>query len=422
MTGSWNLILFVCEAVLYFALMTALLHLRHRIGLGVFLTALGVMHFVETYLAAVFYVSLPFGVVSPGSSVFFAGKLMMILMLYIQEDASTVRQPIYGLFLGNLVTLAIAQLLMLHQTVEPAPGQVADMGFLSDMGLLMLWGTTLLYIDALGIILLYERLGKFLPRWTILRFTLSGVLVLSFDQLGFYALLGHLYDAPASVFWGGWKAKMAAAALYSGLFALYQFVFRGNGALHSRRPIGDVFSDLTFRERYEDLLARTGRDVLTGVYDRSRMEIEVPRLVRESLRANTPISLVIVDVDHFKSINDRFGHLSGDDLLREIATALQEGIGGDDHLFRYGGEEFVILLPHAAHEEALERSRQVCRRISDRIRNMAGEAVTVSLGVATAPEDGGSFNALLAEADERLYKAKNAGRNRVVGRPAGFTS
>ncbi len=422
MTGSWNLILFVCEAVLYFALMTALLHMRHRIGLGVFLTALGVMHFVETYLAAVFYVSLPFGVVSPGSSVFFAGKLMMILMLYIQEDASTVRQPIYGLFLGNLVTLVIAQLLMLHQTVEPAPGQVADMGFLSDMGLLMLWGTTLLYIDALGIILLYERLGKFLPRWTILRFTVSGVLVLSFDQLGFYALLAHLYDAPASVFWGGWKAKMAAAALYSGLFALYQLVFRGNGALHSRRPIGDVFSDLTFRERYEDLLARTGRDVLTGVYDRSRMEIEVPRLVRESLRANTPISLVIVDVDHFKSINDRFGHLSGDDLLREIATALQEGIGGDDHLFRYGGEEFVILLPLAGHEEALERSGQVCRHISDRIRNMAGEAVTVSLGVATAPEDGGSFNALLAEADERLYKAKNAGRNRVVGRPAGITS
>lgn len=417
MGGSFDLVLFVCEAVLYFALMTTLLHHRHRIGLGVFLTALGVMHFVETYLAAVFYVSLPFGVVSPGSSVFFAGKLMMILMLYIQEDASTVRQPIYGLFLGNLFTLAIAQLLVLHSTVAPAPGQVADMSFLSDMGMLMLWGTTLLYLDSLGIILLYERLGRIFPRRTTLRFTLSGVAVLSFDQIGFYALLNHLYDAPAAVFWGGWKAKMAAAALYSALFASYQVVFRGNGALHSRRPIADVFSDLTFRERYEDLLARTGRDVLTGVYDRSRMEIEVPRLVRESLRAGTPVSLAIVDVDHFKSINDRFGHLSGDDLLREIAHALQSGIGSEGHLFRYGGEEFVILLPGAGHGEALVHARRICAEIADRIRNMDGEAVTISLGVATAPEDGGSFNALLAEADERLYRAKNSGRNRVVGRP-----
>ncbi|GEO84847.1 MULTISPECIES: GGDEF domain-containing protein [Alphaproteobacteria] len=418
MVENWNLVLFVCEAVLYFAVMTALLHLRHRIGLGVFLTALGVMHFVETYLAAVFYVSLPFGVVSPGSSVFFAGKLMMILMLYIQEDASIVRQPIYGLFLGNLVTLVIAQVLMLHQTTEPAASQVADMGFLSDMGLLMLWGTTLLYVDALGIILLYERLGKFLPRRAILRFGLSGAIMLSFDQVGFYALLSQLYDAPAAVLWGGWKAKMVAVALYAGLFALYQFVFRGNGALQSRRPIRDIFSDLTFRERYEDLLARTGRDVLTGVYDRSRMEIEAPRLVRESLRSGVAISLVIVDVDHFKSINDRFGHLSGDDLLRQIANALQQGIGADDHLFRYGGEEFVILLPHADHEQALSRSRHVCAAISETIRNRAGEAMSISLGVATAPEDGSSFNILLAEADERLYMAKNAGRNRVVGRPA----
>ena len=101
--------------------MVTLLHFRHRLGLGVFSTALGVMHFMETYLAAVFYVSLPFGVVSPGSSVFFSGKLMMILMLYLQEDASTVRQPIYGLFLGNLLTVGIAWVLQMHQPLEISP-------------------------------------------------------------------------------------------------------------------------------------------------------------------------------------------------------------------------------------------------------------------------------------------------------------
>ena len=140
-----NLGLIVLEAVGYFTLMVTLLHFRHRLGLGVFMTALGVMHFLETYLAAVFYVSLPFGVASPGSSVFFAGKLMMILMLYLQEDASTVRQPIYGLFLGNLLTVAIAWILQLHQTVEISPGSGADFAFLNEMGWLMVWGTTLLY-------------------------------------------------------------------------------------------------------------------------------------------------------------------------------------------------------------------------------------------------------------------------------------
>ncbi|MDI6837122.1 MAG: GGDEF domain-containing protein, partial [Rhizobiaceae bacterium] len=136
MNQSTNLALFVVEAVLYFTLLTTLLHFRHRIGLGVFLTALGVMHFVETYLAAVFYVDLPIGIVSPGSSIFFAGKLVMILMLYIKEDAATVRQPIYGLFIGNAVTLVIAQFLLLHHTVSLTPGQTADVAFLREMGLL----------------------------------------------------------------------------------------------------------------------------------------------------------------------------------------------------------------------------------------------------------------------------------------------
>src|ERR1700742_5382353 len=128
-----NLALFVVEAIAYFAIMVTLLHFRHRIGLGVFLTALGVMHFMETYLAAVFYVALPFGVVSPGSSVFFSGKLLLILMLYLKEDAATVRQPIYGLFLGNLLTVGIGWVIQLHVAPDAGAGRGADFGFLREM-------------------------------------------------------------------------------------------------------------------------------------------------------------------------------------------------------------------------------------------------------------------------------------------------
>lgn len=116
-----NVLLFLCEGLVYVAVMITLLHLRHLLGIGLFIAALGVLHFIETYLAAVFYVQLPFGVISPGSAVLFAGKLMMILLLYLKEDAATVRQPIYGLLAGNFLTVALGLLLQKHQTVSVVP-------------------------------------------------------------------------------------------------------------------------------------------------------------------------------------------------------------------------------------------------------------------------------------------------------------
>ncbi len=135
-----NLLLFVGEALVYVTAMIGLLHLRVRLGLGVFVAALGVMHFIETYLAAVFYVQLPFGVISPGSAVLFSGKLMMILLLYVKEDAATVRQPIYGLLAGNFLTVALSLLLRQHDTVSIVAHRSADLAFIDEMGWLMVWG------------------------------------------------------------------------------------------------------------------------------------------------------------------------------------------------------------------------------------------------------------------------------------------
>ncbi|MBM3096262.1 GGDEF domain-containing protein, partial [Ensifer sp. T173] len=203
--------IFVGEALVYVTAMIWLLQLRARLGLGVFVAALGVMHFIETYLAAVFYVQLPFGIVSPGSVVLFSGKLMIILLLYVKEDAATVRQPIYGLLAGNLLTVILSLLLRQHETVSIVPGRSADIAFIDEMGGLMVWGTLVLYLDTLLIILLYERLGKWLRRFVTVRFLICGVVILSFDQLAFYAALHWLNDAPMEVLWGGWIAKMLAA-------------------------------------------------------------------------------------------------------------------------------------------------------------------------------------------------------------------
>ena len=123
-----NLLLLGADALLYFVVLASLLRARTRIGLGAFFCALGVMHFLETYLASILYVSLPFGIVtSPGSTVLFTGKLMMLLLLYIREDAVVVRQPIYGLLFGNvpivrnnfsLVTIGIVIVSVLPMIVE----------------------------------------------------------------------------------------------------------------------------------------------------------------------------------------------------------------------------------------------------------------------------------------------------------------
>lgn len=415
-----NLGLFLVEAVVYFSVMTAFLHFRRTLGLGVFLAALGVMHFMETYLAAVFYVQLPFGTVSPGSSIFFAGKLMMILMLYIKEDAATVRQPIYGLFLGNLLTVGLAQILQWHAVVAMPGGRSADMGFLDEMGWLMVWGTTLLYVDAIAIILLYERLGRWIERHIVLRFAVSGAVILTFDQIGFYTVLYILIDAPPAVFFGGWYAKLFAVLLYSFFFYVYLKIDQNERWSASSRQIKDIFHDLTFRERYQALLAKAGLDGLTGLYDRSRYEMDGPELVRKSLATRRSISMIIVDADHFKEVNDRFGHPRGDAVLKELAACLSKTTRNGDHLSRFGGEEFVLLLPDTDHDDALEMAERLRQEVITCVSRPDGTTLTVSIGVATAPEDGRTLDLILSRADERLYQAKNNGRDRVHGRHGEF--
>ncbi|WP_283194752.1 sensor domain-containing diguanylate cyclase [Rhizobium sp. AN80A] len=416
MIANVNLILFIAEAIGYFTLMVTLLHFRARIGLGIFLTALGVMHFMETYLAAVFYIELPFGIVSPGSSVFFTGKLMMILMLYLQEDAAVVRQPIYGLFIGNLLTVAIAWIVQWHAPLQLTPETVPSDAFLKEMGWLMLWGTAILYLDAIGIILLYERLGRYLRHRPVLRFMICGFVMLTFDQIAFFGALHYSVGVPVAAFWGGWKAKMLAVCIYTVLFAIYEKWIGHAVTTSSVRPIGDIFSDLTFRERYNDLLSRTGRDVLTGLYDRTRMELEAPVMIRESLRQGQSATVMILDADHFKNVNDVFGHLQGDDVLRAIAARLGTILRAGDRVFRFGGEEFVAICPLTDQAEGLRLAERLRWTIENSVSTPDGKPVTISIGVATTTEDGDVFTAILSSADERLYQAKKNGRNCVFGR------
>ncbi|MER9446089.1 GGDEF domain-containing protein [Mesorhizobium sp. M0254] len=405
-----NSFLLLAEAVVYFSVMVTLFRFRDRIGLGVFVCALGAMHFLETYLASVFYVALPFGMVSPGSAVLFSGKLVMLLLLYMKEDAPTVRQPIYGLLLGNALMIGLVLILRLHDISALSDGKLPDIGFIDQLGWLMVWGTTLLFIDAILIILLYEKLGRYLRKAPFSRILICVACVLTFDQAGFFTALHFVAGAPIAVFFGGWLAKMGAAFAYSAMLVAYLRWFETRQVV-APRGLSDVFDTLTYRERYEALVEHVGRDGLTGLLHRGRFDSDGERLVAVSLRTAQPLSLLIVDVDHFKSINDRFGHAEGDRVLRSIAQVLTQAAGAHDQVFRIGGEEFAILCsqPHAVARLLGENLRQAVKACVNRFD------ISVSAGIATVDETVASLADLFALADERLYRAKSTGRDRVVG-------
>ncbi len=406
-------LLMAAEAIVYFVVLAGLFRARHRLGIGAFFCALGVMHFLETYLASVMYVPLPFGIVaSPGSTVLFSGKLMLLLLVYIREDAVVVRQPIYGLLVGNVLLLALAALMRFHGAEHHS-----DFGFLDQMGALMVWGTLILFADCVMMILLYERLRAVAGRSLLVRLALTGALVLSFDQAAFFAGLHYLTGAPLWVLFGGWASKMAGVARYSVLgTAGRRWIALPRRRDNRTRRLTDVFDLLTYRERYEDLVARSGRDALTGALDRGRLEHLGRKHIEEAALAGQPASLLIVDIDHFKSFNDRFGHAAGDVVLLRIARIVMATVGAEDTVFRYGGEEFVVIAPGLARTAALALGERIRRDVASHMdAEAAAPLVTVSIGLSTCADDASDYDGLFECADRRLYLAKSAGRNCVVG-------
>lgn len=166
------------------------------------------------------------------------------------------------------------------------------------------------------------------------------------------------------------------------------------------------------REARDALRQQAETDSLTGLSNR-RHFLEHAQTVLEQARAlGRKVSLVMLDLDHFKEINDTHGHQAGDLVLREVAHSLRAALGESGAIGRLGGEEFGVLLPGVAGAEALAVARRLRRAVAD--ARPGGHRVTASLGVAECDEN--LLDSLLAKADEYLYAAKEAGRNRIVGR------
>jgi diguanylate cyclase (GGDEF)-like protein len=170
-------------------------------------------------------------------------------------------------------------------------------------------------------------------------------------------------------------------------------------------------------DKHRNLLAEQARrDELTGLYNRHYLTEYINRYEQEDLPERRAYALIITDIDHFKTINDQFGHEGGDEVLEAFSRCLQKNVRKDDLICRWGGEEFIIILPKCSLEEATAKAESIRKEIADGI-NIGSKAkrivITSSFGV-TLSTSGEYFKDLVSRADKLLYQAKASGRNCVV--------
>jgi len=174
---------------------------------------------------------------------------------------------------------------------------------------------------------------------------------------------------------------------------------------------------LKLSETLEALRRLATRDQLTGLLNRREFERILPEEEERARRFEHPLALVMVDIDHFKLVNDTHGHTAGDVVLREVARRLTEEVRTVDRVVRFGGEELVLILVQTDRAGALDVARRVCAAVEKEpvlVGHTIALNVTVSAGAAALPADAASGLSLLNAADKALYAAKSRGRNRAV--------
>jgi diguanylate cyclase (GGDEF)-like protein len=215
-------------------------------------------------------------------------------------------------------------------------------------------------------------------------------------QLGFVAVM---YGA-ALLIWGSGPARVTTWIVAIGSLAVSAAVVR----MH--------------KERLDDLVRRLSRaaetDPLTGLLNRRGFNDRLATELERARRAGRPVGVLVGDLDHFKSVNDRFGHAAGDDALERVAALLYERKRVSDSVARIGGEEFALILPYTGRPG----TRALAERVRRRVRESFAEddvALTMSFGMAVFPDDGDGVDALLRSADRAMYAAKELGRDRSIG-------
>ncbi len=180
--------------------------------------------------------------------------------------------------------------------------------------------------------------------------------------------------------------------------------------------IADKIRDLKryYNQKRDALSDIAFRDELTGLFNRRYFDQRLREEINRSTRYGRNLSLILGDIDHFKSYNDDFGHQKGDEVLRSVSEMIRSSCRSSDTAARYGGEELAVILPETDIEGALKVAEKARKLIEARAGDVAGRTVTISMGIASFGPDNDGPAELIAAADRALYKAKSAGRNCCV--------
>jgi two-component system cell cycle response regulator len=172
------------------------------------------------------------------------------------------------------------------------------------------------------------------------------------------------------------------------------------------------------RHNYEQSLSMALTDSLTGVFNRRYVSAHLPRLLERSWESQKPVAILMFDIDHFKTVNDTYGHGVGDEVLREVANRTNRNLRNFDLVARYGGEEFIVVMPDTDREAAYAVAERLRCRVGEETFTVSADVgeitVTISIGVAVVDGVGDTAEAILKRADDALYQAKRSGRNRTV--------
>jgi diguanylate cyclase (GGDEF)-like protein len=405
-------------ALLSFGLCMGALSLQRRLGLLPLLLVLALLEGFKYFVAAYIVIELPgLGGVELGSLVSYVNLLVCVQAVYIRLGAGATRQITWSLVAISLLTSGISALLAL---LVQQPGVTMllplDARVLLQSGWVLLLGNTLLLTGLLASVVLAQALlRRGWGLWPALVLSLQTVMLV--DTLLFQLLMA----GPEALRWeGGLRANLIGKSLVGLLLgSLAAWWLRDAQRPSASGPAAwELLIAMSFRHRLEELERELQTDALTGVFNRRYLERAVPDVLRLDRQRGHPTALVLLDLDHFKQLNDRHGHLVGDQALRHVAELLRRGVRHHDSVIRYGGEEFLLVLPGTAAQEAAQLGKQMLAALRAQPMALSDASllpVSATAGVAAAPVDGDDWSSLLQCADERLYQGKRSGRDQVVG-------
>ena len=410
------------EALFVGMVIVILFSMRHKFGIALLYITLGTFQYLQTVLASFLYFEIFPGVfVSPGSAVLFNASLFAVLLIYIREEVAEARKLIYGLAFANATLTIFILLVGLHLHVIPSE-QISDIPLqvFNFTPRVLIAGTLILTADVLLIVIIYEFLSRYINS-LFLRIYCAMAVVLIFDTLIFTTSSGIIsqqeqyLDFLASAMFG----KLFLGIIFSLILTIYLKYF-GNKEYTSHgkeSEIKGIFTYLTYRQKYEILSKEIHKDPLTGLYNRGFLNESLPRELEQARMKGYSTSLLMIDVDNFKSINDAFGHQEGDKVLVFLADVIANSVREMDLACRFGGEEFVLVLPRTEINAAVQLAQRLKDKLallSDSHQPALARKITLTIGVAVSSEQIKSAEELIFIADKRLYKGKENGRNSIV--------